>query len=60
MMRRIRVDEPPNYALVLHVMFPSLPLEKLDAPLAQRDGYFDSFIPKDEFLPGAEGSQGRP
>lgn len=46
----IGVEQPPDHALVLSVMFPSLALEELDASLAQRDGDFDSFVPKDEFL----------
>jgi len=46
----ISVEQPPDHALVLSVMFPSLTLEELDASLAQRDSDFDSFIPKDEFL----------
>ena len=50
MVLRIGVEQPPDHALVLRVMFPRLTLEKLDAALAQRDGDFDSFIPKDEFL----------
>jgi hypothetical protein len=50
MMLRIGVEQPPDHALVLSVVFPGLALEELDASLAQRDGDFDSFIPKDEFL----------
>ncbi len=50
MMLRIGIEQPPDHALVLGVMFPSLALEKLDASLAQRDGDLDAFVPKDEFL----------
>jgi hypothetical protein len=46
----VGIKEPPDHALVLSVMFPGLALEELDASLAQRDGHFDPFIPKDEFL----------
>lgn len=46
----IRVEQPTDHALVLSVMFPSLALKELNASLTQRDGDFDSFIPKDEFL----------
>ena len=49
-MLRIGVEQPPDHALVLSVMFPGLALEELDASFAQRDGDFDSCIPKDEFL----------
>ena len=50
MMLGIGVEQPPDHALVLSVMFPGLPLEELDASLAQGDGHFDPFVPKDEFL----------
>jgi hypothetical protein len=50
MMLRIGVEQPPDHALVLRVMFPSLTLEELDASLAQRDGDLDAFVPKDQFL----------
>lgn len=50
MMLRIGIEQPPDHALVLRVMFPSLNLEELDASLAQRDGDLDAFVPKDQFL----------
>jgi hypothetical protein len=50
MMLRIGIEEPPDHALVLRVMFSRLTLEELDASLAQRDGDFDAFVSKDEFL----------
>jgi hypothetical protein len=50
MMLGIGIEQPPNHALVLRVMFAGFSLEELDASLAQRDGYFDPFVPKDEFL----------
>lgn len=49
-MLRIRVEQPPDHALILSIMLPGLTLEKLDASLAQRNGNFDSFISIDEFL----------
>ena len=49
-MHCIGVEQPPDHALVLRVMLPGLALEELDASLAPRDGDFDSFVPKDEFL----------
>ena len=50
MMLCIGVEQPPDHALVLSVIFSGLALEELDASLAQRDGDLDAFIPKDEFL----------
>ena len=50
MMLCIGVEQPPDHALVLSVMFPSLALEELDASLAQCEGDLDAFISKDEFL----------
>jgi hypothetical protein len=50
MMLGIGVEQSPNHALILCMMFAGFPLEKLDASLAQRDGHFDSFLPKDEFF----------
>ena len=32
------------------MMLAGFPLEKIDASLAQRDGHFDSFLPKNKFL----------
>lgn len=49
-MFRVRVEQPPDHALILGVMFPSLTFEKLDTSLAQHKGNFDAFIPKDEIL----------
>jgi hypothetical protein len=50
MMFCVSVEQPPDHALVLSVMFPGLALEELDASLAQCDSDLDAFIPKDEFL----------
>jgi hypothetical protein len=50
MMLGIGVEQPPDHALVLRMMLAGFPLEEIDASLAQRDGHFDSFLPKDEFL----------
>lgn len=50
MMLRIGIEQPPDHALVLRVMFPSLTLEELNASLAQRDGDFHALVPKDKFL----------
>ncbi len=50
MMLCIGVEQPPDHALVLGVMFPGLALEKVDASFAQRDGNLDAFIAKDEIL----------
>lgn len=50
MMLGIGVEQSPNHALVLRMMLAGFPFEKLDTPLAQRDGHFDSFLPKDEFF----------
>lgn len=46
----IGIEQPPDHALVLGVMFAGFSLEVLDASLAQRNGHFDSFVPKDEFF----------
>jgi hypothetical protein len=50
MMFRVGVEQPPDHALVLCMMFPRLVFEELDASLTQSDGDFDPFIPKDEVL----------
>lgn len=49
-MFRIGIEQSPDHALVLRVMFPGFFFEKLDASLAQRDRDFNAFIPKGEFL----------
>lgn len=49
-MLRIGIEQPPDHALVLRVMFPRLTLEELDASLAQRNGDLNAFIPKNQFL----------
>lgn len=54
MMLGIGIEQPPDHALVLRVMLPGLPLEELDASLAQGDGHFDPFVTKDEFLRARE------
>jgi len=50
MMFCVSVEQPPDHALVLSVIFSGLALEELDASFAQGDGDLDAFIPKDEFL----------
>jgi hypothetical protein len=50
MMLGIGVEQPPDHALILSMMFPGLLLEELDASLAQRDSDFNPFIPKNEFF----------
>ena len=47
-------EQPPDHALVLGMMFPRLVFEECDASLAQSDGDFDPFIPKDEVLGARE------
>ncbi|HJT21237.1 MAG TPA: hypothetical protein VJ746_12245 [Nitrospira sp.] len=42
------IDQPPDHSLVLCAMFARFPLEELDASFAERDSYFDTFVPKDE------------
>lgn len=49
-MLSVGVEQSPDHALVLCVMFASLSLKVLNASFAQRNGHFDSFIPKDEFF----------
>ncbi len=49
-MVRVGVEQAPDHALILGVVFPGFTLEELDASLTQRDGDFDSFIPKNEVL----------
>jgi len=46
MMLRIGIEQSPDHALILSVMFPRLTLEELDTSLAQRDGNLDAFISK--------------
>ncbi len=50
MMLGVGIEQSPDHALVLRVMFASFSLKVLNASFAQRDGHFDSFIPKDEFF----------
>jgi hypothetical protein len=50
MILRIGIEQPPDHALVLRVMFPRLLLEELDASLAQRNGDLNTFVPKNQFL----------
>lgn len=49
-MLSIGVEQSPDHALVLCVMFPRFTLKILNTSFAQRNGHFDSFIPKDEFF----------
>ena len=44
----IGIEQPPNHALVLRVVFLCLALEELDAALAQRDRDLDSFVSKNQ------------
>src|SRR5713226_2101819 len=46
----VRVQQPPDHALVLRVVLARLVLEKLDAALAQRDRHLDAFVPEYEIL----------
>lgn len=50
MMFRIGIEQPPDHALVLRMMFPRLPLKELDTSLAQRNGDLHTFVPKNQFL----------
>lgn len=55
MMLCIGIKQPPDHALILCMMFPCLALEEFNASSAQRNGNFDSFVPKDEvFRPRKE------
>ena len=49
-MLRIGIEQPPDHALVLRVMFPRFTFEELDASLAQSNGDLDAFVPKNQFL----------
>jgi len=49
-MLRIGVEQSPDHALVLGVMFPRLALEKLDTSLAQSNSNLHALVPKDEIL----------
>jgi hypothetical protein len=50
MMLRRGIEQRPDHALVLGVMFPRLTLEELDASLVQRNGNLHAFVSKDRFL----------
>lgn len=49
-MLSVGVEQSPDHALVLRVMFASFSLKALNASFPQRGGHFDSLIPKDEFF----------
>src|SRR6266567_9054414 len=49
-MLRVRVEQPPNHALILRVVLRGLPFEELDAALAQRQGDLDALFAKHEVL----------
>ena len=49
-MFRVGVKEPPNHSLILRVVLPRLPLEEVNAALAQCDRNLDALIPEDEIL----------
>lgn len=50
MMLCIGVEQSPDHALVLCVVFTSLSLKVLDASFAQSNSHLDSFIPKNKFF----------
>ena len=50
MMFCVNLEQPPDHALVLSVIFSGLALEELDASVAQCGSDLDAFIPKDEIL----------
>jgi len=50
MVLRIGIEQPPDHALVLGVMFPCLTLEELDASLTQRNGDLHALVPENEVL----------
>ena len=49
-MLRVGIEQPPDHALVLSVMFPRLALEELNASLAQGNGDLHSLVTKNEVL----------
>jgi hypothetical protein len=53
-MLRVGIEQTPNHALVLRVMFAGFSLKILDASLAQRDGHFHSFVTEDKFFRARE------
>lgn len=46
----IGIEQSPDHALVLSVMFARFSFKVFNASFAQRNGHFDSFISKDEFF----------
>jgi hypothetical protein len=46
----VGVEEAPNHALILGVVFARFVFEEVDAPLAEGDRDFDSFLPHDQVL----------
>lgn len=46
----VGVEQSSNHALVLRVMLASFSFKVINASFAQRNGHFDSFIPKDEVV----------
>jgi hypothetical protein len=50
MMLGIGVEQSPDHPLILGMMLAGFPFEKLHASLAQRNGHFDTFVPKDKFF----------
>jgi len=50
MMVRIRIEQPPDHALVLRVTLLRLTFEEFDTSLAQHNGHLDTFTRKNQFL----------
>jgi hypothetical protein len=46
----IGIEQPPDHALVLRMVFLCLTLEEVDASLAQCNGDLDTFVSKDQFF----------
>jgi hypothetical protein len=53
-MLSIGVEQTPNHALVLGVMFAGFSPKVLNASLAQRDGHFHSFVTEEKFFRARE------
>jgi len=50
MMLGIGIEQSPDHALILRVVFSGLILEEFDTPLAQRNRDLDPFVPKDKLF----------
>lgn len=53
-MLSVGVEQSPDHALVLRVMLARFSLKVLNASFAQRNGHFNSFIPKYKFFGARE------